>query len=61
MLFRKTRTLPFRYTAIRRSAASRKASAGVQSIDCPVVAHPFGGDANQLQDLLGERIAQSIS
>jgi hypothetical protein len=32
MLFRKTRTLPFFYAAIRRSAVPRTASVGVQSI-----------------------------
>jgi hypothetical protein len=46
MLFRKTRTLPFCYAAIRRSAIPRTASAGVQSIDWPVVAHPIGGRAS---------------
>jgi hypothetical protein len=42
MLFRKTRTLPFCYTAIRRSTAPRTASPGAQSIDCSLVAHSFG-------------------
>jgi hypothetical protein len=58
MLFRKTRTLPFCYAAIRVLRVPRALAFSLSTAQWWRIP---SGDAHQRQNLLGERIARSIS